>query len=217
MEKEDIKELKARTRKVVALLKRHYPDSKCSLNFKTAHQLLVATILSAQCTDERVNIVTRDLFKKYRNIKAFADADISMLEDDIRSTGFYKNKAKAIIKASKIIAAEFGGKIPQTLDRIVKLPGVGRKTGSVVLGTAFGKAEGIAVDTHVSRISQRLGLTPEKDPVKIEIDLMEIIPKKDWIIYSHLLIDHGRAVCKARKPGCSGCFLAKLCPSFDSF
>jgi len=217
MTKESKSNLKSRTIKIIKLLKKYYPDSKCSLTFNSAHQLLVATILSAQCTDERVNMVTPNLFKKYRSVKAFADADISELEDYIRSTGFFKNKARAIKNSALMIINDFSGRIPRSLDEIVKLPGVGRKTGSVVLGTAFEIAEGIVVDTHVSRISQRLELTGQKNPDKIEADLMKIIPYKDWVIYSHLMIDFGRSVCKARKPDCSGCFLSNFCPSKDKF
>jgi endonuclease III len=202
---------------IIRLLKKHYPDSKCTLNFKTPHQLLVATILSAQCTDERVNIVTKELFKKYRNIKGFAEADLSELEEAIHATGFFRNKGRSIKNSAEKLINDYKGKMPESLDEMVKLPGVGRKTGSVILGTAFNKAEGIVVDTHVSRISQRLGWSNNKDPVKIEKDLMEIIPKRDWIILSHLLIDFGRDICRARKPACEGCFLAKLCPSAGKY
>jgi len=217
MNTNEIKKIKPRARKIVAQLKKLYPDSGCSLTFRTPHQLLVATILSAQCTDERVNVVTRDLFKKYRSPKAFAGAGIDELENDIRSTGFFRNKAKAIKESARILSNDLGGRMPRTLDEMVKLPGVGRKTGSVVLGAAFGLAEGIVVDTHVTRLSRRLELTGENDPVKIERDLMLIIPKSDWIIYSHLLIDHGRAICKARKPACSECSVAVFCPSDGLF
>lgn len=206
---------KQRARKIVGLLKKNYPDSACTLNFKTTHQLLVATILSAQCTDERVNVVTKDLFKKYKKPLDFAKAPIKQLEGDIRSTGFFRNKAKSIKNSSQKIVDEFKGKVPNKIEELVKLPGVGRKTATVILGTAFGKAEGITVDTHVSRLSQRLEFTSEKTPEKIEKDLMVLIPKKDWILFSHLLIDHGRSVCKARNPECERCFLNKLCPSAD--
>lgn len=203
-----------RARKAVALLKKEYPNSACTLNFKTAHQLLVATILSAQCTDERVNIVTKYLFKKYRKPLDYASAPIKELEEDIRSTGFFRNKAKSIKNSSQTIVEIFRGKVPDKMEELVKLPGVGRKTATVILGTAFGKAEGVTVDTHVARLSRRLGFTHEKTPEKIEKDLMVLIPKKDWIIFSHLLIDHGRSVCKARKPECERCFLVKLCPFY---
>lgn len=217
MKHEEIKKIKSRAKKIIARLKKTYPDSGCSLVFRTPHQLLVSTILSAQCTDERVNMVTKDLFKKYSSPKAFANADLKELEDDIRPTGFFHNKAKAIKESARILANDLNGEMPRTLDELVKLPGVGRKTGSVVLGAAFGLAEGVVVDTHVMRLSRRMGFTAEKDPVKIERDLIEVIPKTDWIIYSHLLIDHGRAVCKARKPACLECQIADLCPSNGLF
>ncbi|UCD17794.1 MAG: endonuclease III [Candidatus Zixiibacteriota bacterium] len=217
MKVSDNKQNKLHAREVIALLKKAYPDSTCSLEFETPHQLLVATILSAQCTDERVNIVTKNLFEKYRNPDAFAEAEIGELENDIRSTGFFRNKARAIKESARVITNDFGGKVPRTLDELTRLPGVGRKTGSVVLGTGFGRAEGIVVDTHVARISRRLRFTDEKSPLKIEKDLMAIIPPEYWIVYSHMLIDHGRAVCKARKPDCDSCPLAKLCPSAGHF
>jgi endonuclease-3 len=214
--KETAADRKIRAKKIITLLKKTYPDSKCSLTYRTPHQLLVATILSAQCTDERVNMVTPGLFDKYRNIEDFAGADIKELEDDIRSTGFYHNKAKAIKNSAGIILNHHGGQMPRTLEEMVELPGVGRKTGSAVLGEAFGIAEGIVVDTHVKRISNKLGFTAQSDPVKIERDLMEIIPHADRIKFTHLLIDHGRAVCKARRPECNRCPLAKLCPSAET-
>lgn len=204
-------------KKIVALLKKAYPGADCSLDFKTPHQLLVSTILSAQCTDERVNIVTKDLFKKYKKPHDYADADIHELEEDIRSTGFFRNKAKSIKESAIVIDNHYNGKIPETMEELIKLPGVGRKTASVILGTAFKKAEGVVVDTHVIRLSRRLGLTENKDAVKIEKDLMQLLPKSDWIIFSHLMISHGRAVCKARKPDCGSCVLAGLCPSAGSF
>lgn len=210
---ESIKAKKERTGKIVRLLKKEYPDAKCSLDFKTPHQLLVSTILSAQSTDQRVNMVTPELFKKYKSPKNFADADMKELEQDIKSTGFFRNKAKAIKNSARIIVEQHGGKVPDKMEQLVKLPGVGRKTASVVLGTAYHKAEGVVVDTHVNRLSNRLGLTGEKNPDKIERDLMKILPEEDWIVFSHLMIDHGRAVCKARKPDCDNCVLFKLCPS----
>lgn len=213
MPRETLKDKLARAKKIVALLKQHYPDSKCSLDFRTPHQLLVATILSAQCTDDRVNKVTPALFARYTTVKAFADADQPELEQAIYTTGFYVNKARAIKKSAQELVARHGGEVPRTLDELVKLSGVGRKTASVILGAGFGLAEGVVVDTHVSRISRLLGLTKQKDPVKIERDLMVAIPREDWIVYSHMLIDHGRAVCVARRPKCGECFLAKLCPS----
>ena len=208
-----IKDIKKRAAKIVQLLKAEYPDSRCSLTYKSVHQLLVATVLSAQTTDEAVNKVTPGLFKKYRSVKDFAAADITELEDDIRSIGLYRNKAKAIKESAIMILHEFGGKVPDSLDEIIKLPGVGRKSGSVVLGTWYGKAEGIVVDTHVKRIARLLGLTREKDPNKVEQDLMKVISRKDWIIFTHLMIDHGRAVCIARRPKCEICALKRQCPS----
>lgn len=174
---------------------------------------MVATILSAQCTDERVNSVTPKLFQKYSSVEAFAEANLNELARDIFTTGFHNSKAKSIRNSARMILEQYEGKVPATLDELVKLPGVGRKTASVVLGNAFGIAEGIVVDTHVGRISRLLGLTKEKDPTRIENDLMEIIPHKDWIDFSHMLILHGRAICVARRPDCGCCFLKKLCPS----
>ena len=205
--------LTGRAAQVVKLLKKQYPHAKCSLNFRTVHQLMVATILSAQCTDERVNMVTADLFKKYRSLKDFAEADLAVLGQDIYSTGFHNSKAKSIKNSARQLLENHNGRIPKKLDDLIKLSGVGRKTGSVILGVGFDLAEGVVVDTHVGRISRLLGFTSEKDPVKVEKDLMGIIAREDWIIYSHLMIDHGRATCKARKPDCAGCVLSKLCPS----
>ena len=213
MARESLPARKARTRKIIRLLKRHYPDSKCSLDFKTTHQLMVATILSAQCTDERVNRVTPALFGKYRSVRSFARADLKELEKDVYSTGFYVNKAKAIRNSARDLVELYGGQVPRKLDELVRLPGVGRKTGSVILGAGFGIAEGIVVDTHVGRVSRLLGLTAETQALKVENDLMKIVPKNDWIGYSHLLIDHGRAICIARRPKCADCFLARQCPS----
>ncbi|MEE9442236.1 MAG: endonuclease III [candidate division Zixibacteria bacterium] len=208
-----IKDARRRAKKIVELLKAEYPDSGCSLKFKTAHQLLVSTILSAQTTDEQVNKITPGLFKKYKSIKDFASADITQLENDIKSIGLYRHKAKSIKNSAAAILHDFGGTVPDTLDEIIKLPGVGRKTGSVILGAWYGKAEGIVVDTHVKRIANLLGLTENKDPYRIELDLMRLIAKKDWIILTHLLIDHGRAVCVARRPRCEACTLRPQCPS----
>ncbi len=212
MPQENLTAKKIRAKKCIRLLKKFYPDACCSLQYKTVHQLMVATILSAQCTDERVNAVTPGLFKKYRSIKAFANANPEELKIDIFSTGFHNNKTKSIIASAKQIIEKFNGKIPKTLNELTSLTGLGRKSGSVVLGEGFGLAEGIVVDTHVGRISRLLGFTQEKEPIKIEKDLMALIPKKDWIIYSHLLIYHGRNLCKARKPDCPNCFLIKFCP-----
>ena len=203
--------------KIIRALKKAYPDAACSLQFKTPHQLLVATILSAQCTDERVNAVTPALFEKYKSPAAFARADIKELENDIRSTGFFRNKAKAIRESSRMIIGLFRGRMPRRMEDLVELPGVGRKTASVILGTAFGKAEGIVVDTHVARLTKRLGLTTENDPVKIENDLIILIPRKEWIIFSHLMIFHGRSICKARRPECHRCVTANYCPSAKLF
>ncbi len=208
-----IRDTKKRAAKIIELLKKVYPDSRSSLNYKTAHQLLVATILSAQTTDGQVNKITPGLFKKYRSIKDFAAADLTELADDINSIGLHRSKAKAIKLSSAMILHEFGGKTPDTLDEITRLPGVGRKSGSVVLGSWFGKAEGIAVDTHVKRISRLLGLTNQKDAGKIEQDLMKVINKRDWIIFTHLIINHGRAVCIARRPKCRICILSRQCAS----
>jgi len=202
-----------RAGEIVARLKREYPDAGCTLDFKTVHQLMVATILSAQCTDERVNVVTKDLFKKYRTIEDYAEADIDELKRDIFTTGFHNNKAKSIKLSAQQLLERHNGKIPRTLDELVKLAGVGRKTASCVLGAGFGLAEGVVVDTHVARISKLLRLTSQKDPVRIERDLMKVIPQADWIVFAHLLIAHGRAVCIARRPKCGECVLNALCPS----
>lgn len=195
---------------ILKVLDELYPDAHCSLDYAEPLQLLVATILSAQCTDERVNMVTPGLFKKYPTAKAYAEAPISELELDIKSTGFYHNKAKAIKAAGKAILENFGGRIPPDLDALVSLPGVGRKTANVVLGNAF-DIPGIVVDTHVGRVSARLGLTARKEPEKIERDLMAAIPKKRWTKFSHQLIQHGRRICIARKPKCSICPLRPYC------
>ena len=199
--------------KIIQLLKKEYPNSKCALHFKSTFQLLVATILSAQCTDKRVNLVTVDLFKRYPTSKILAKIKQGELEKAIRSTGFYRNKAKNILATARKIEEKFAGKVPKTMEELLTLPGVARKTANVILSVAYGKHEGITVDTHVRRLSQRLGLTTTQDPVKIEQDLMQIIPKKNWGSISLLLIDHGRAVCDAKKPRCHECCLAKLCPS----
>lgn len=213
MPRESLENKKKRTKEIVRRLKREYPDSKCSLDFENVHQLLVATILSAQCTDERVNMTTPALFERFKTVKDFAEADISEIEEYIKSTGFFRNKAKSIKNSAVKLLEEHGGKMPKDLETLVKLPGVGRKTGSVILGAGFGLAEGIVVDTHVTRISNLLKLTSHKDAVKIEKDLMKIVEKKDWIIFTHLLIDHGRAICIARRPKCAECAVSELCPS----
>jgi len=205
-------ELHARVRKILAALRRSRPEAKIELEFSTPLELLVATILSAQCTDVRTNLVTRSLFKKYRSASDYARASLPTLEQEIRSTGFFRNKAKALVALGKKLASDFAGQVPDTMEALVALPGVARKTANVVLGGAFGKAEGIVVDTHVQRVAQRLGLTRQKQPEKIERDLMAIFPRKSWIEASTQLVLHGRYVCIARLPKCSACPLTKLCP-----
>jgi endonuclease III len=211
--KETPDELKRRTREIIRSLKRAYPDAKCSLNHTNPFELLVATILSAQCTDERVNIVTADLFRKYRGPEDYLKVSPRELEKDIQSTGFFRNKTKSIQGASRVLTEEYDGQVPRTMDQLLELPGVARKTANVVLGNAFDIKVGIVVDTHVTRLSRRLALTREKDAQKIERDLVEIVPKKDWVIFSHLLIAHGRKICRARNPFCAECVVEKLCPS----
>ena len=208
-----IADVKRRAARIVELLKKAYPDSRCSLKYRSAHQLLVATILSAQTSDEAVNSVTPGLFARYRSVEDFAAADISRLEREIASLGLFRTKARSIKQSAMELLNRYGGIVPDRLDEIITLPGVGRKTGSVVLGTWFGKAEGIVVDTHVKRISRLLGLTAHADADKVEQDLMKIIPRKDWIILTHLMIDHGRAVCIAHRPNCEICVLRAQCPS----
>ena len=195
---------------ILHILDQTYPEAKCSLNFNNPLDLLVATVLSAQCTDERVNQVTKTLFDKYQNAADYANAALEELEDDIRSTGFFRNKAKSLKNCSAELVEEYQGEVPANLEQLVKLPGIGRKTANVILGTAF-NIPGIVVDTHVGRITRRIGLTQEKDPVKIEFDLMEIIPKARWTVFSHQLIQHGRKICNARKPKCSECPLLEHC------
>ncbi|HEX8456869.1 MAG TPA: endonuclease III [Pyrinomonadaceae bacterium] len=204
---------KKRAAKIIKGLKRAYPDARCSLNYSTPLELLIATILSAQCTDERVNLVTAELFSKYRSAVDYENAATAELERDIHSTGFFRNKAKAIQGACRMIREVYGGRMPETLEELTALPGVARKTANVVLGNAYGIASGVVVDTHVARVSVRLGLTTHEQPEKIERDLIELVPRTDWIIFPHLLIAHGRAVCKARTPLCAACPLEPLCPS----
>jgi len=216
MARESLSDKQARAVTVIALLKQRYPDAKCSLDFGNVHQLMVATILSAQCTDDRVNKVTPALFARYKSVAAFAKADKAELEQLIYTTGFYVNKAKSIIASANQLLVCHGGVVPRTLDELTKLAGVGRKTGSVILGVGYGLAEGIVVDTHVGRISRLLGFTAKNDPAKIEKELIQIIPRENWIEYSHLLIFHGRAICIARRPDCPSCPLTKLCPSATS-
>jgi endonuclease-3 len=212
MPRETAAEKVGRTQKIISALKRVYPDAHCELDHANPLQLLIATILSAQCTDKRVNMVTAGLFKKYRNANDFAGAAISILENDIRSTGFYKNKAKNIKACCAALVEKFGGEVPRTMDELHALAGVGRKTANVVLGNAFGINEGVVVDTHVNRLSNRLGLARGTDAVKIEQDLMKLVPKDDWALFSHLLIWHGRRRCDARKPDCAHCEIKNLCP-----
>jgi len=204
---------KARTEQLIKLLKRAHPDAHCALNHSNAFELLIATILSAQCTDERVNIVTADLFRKYRKPSDYLKVPETELQQDIRTTGFFRNKTRSIQGACKMLVEEFDGEVPKTMEELLQLPGVARKTANVVLGVAYGVAAGIVVDTHVTRVARRLGLTKQADAVKIENDLIALVPKKDWIIFSHLLIFHGRRICKARRPLCEECPLEKLCPS----
>jgi len=205
----------ARIKKILVILDKMYPGVTCALHHSSAWELLVATILSAQCTDKRVNMVTPGLFKKYPTIRDFANVSQDELAQDIKSTGFFNNKARSVIGAAKKILGDFGGEIPQDIDQLLTVPGAARKTANVVLGTAFGIASGVVVDTHVQRISHRLDLTKETEPVKIEKDLMKIIPKERWILFSHQIIHHGRALCVARNPKCAECMLNQLCYAKD--
>ena len=201
---------------IIRKLKKQYPDAKCSLDYRNPLELLVATILSAQCTDTRVNVVTKNLFPKYKSAGDYANADPDELSDMIKSTGFFRNKRKSLIGMGAALAERHEGRVPQTLDELTKIPGVGRKTANVVLGNAFNKNEGIVVDTHVSRISRRLRLTRKNDAAKIERDLMRIVSRNEWTLFPHLLIHHGRAICQARKPKCEICSVNMLCPSSDA-
>ena len=200
-------------RAITAELWRLYPDAKCSLDFSNPLELLVATQLSAQCTDERVNLVTHDLFQKYRSAEDYATVSQEELQKDIRSTGFYRNKAKNIRAACQLLITNYNGEVPRTMVDLLRLPGVARKTANVVLGNAFGIIEGFVVDTHIGRLARRFGWTNNEDPVKVEQDLMRLVPRQDWLDLSHLMIFHGRAICQARKPLCERCSLSKLCPS----
>jgi len=204
-----------RANDIVVRLKQMYPKAKCALDFTNAFELLIATILSAQSTDVRVNIVTKSLFRKYPSPQAFAGASQVEMERDVKQTGFFRNKAKAVIAASKVIVERHGGEVPKTMDELTALPGVGRKTANVVLSNAYKIAVGIVVDTHVTRVSARLGLTASDDAVKIEQDLMKLIPQKEWTNFSHRIIAHGRTICIARKPKCAQCGLNELCPSAE--
>jgi endonuclease III len=208
-------EQQRRVAQILRALDRAYPDATCALDHRNAFELLVATILSAQCTDERVNLVTRDLFRKYPGPRDFARLAPEVLEEDIRSTGFYRNKTKSILGACRMILDKFGGKVPDTMEELLQLPGVARKTANVVLGVIFGKAEGVVVDTHVFRLSHRLELTEAGTPEKIEADLMKLIPRDKWIAFSHKMIHHGRRVCQARKPLCGKCPVESVCRSED--
>ena len=208
---ESLEKRKERAAKIFAALAKAYPDSHCALTFKDAYQLSAATILSAQCTDKRVNMVTPELFRRWPNAAALAKAKQPDVEEVIRSTGFYRNKARSLIGFAARVTEEFGGKVPGDMESLRTLPGFGRKTANVILGNAYG-IPGITVDTHMGRLSRRMGLTAETDPVKVEFALMELLPGKDWTMFSHRMIDHGRAVCDARKPLCEQCSLEKLCP-----
>ncbi len=208
-----LNELKQKTRKIIRLLKREYPQAQCTLNHSNTFELLIATILSAQCTDERVNIVTADLFRKYRQPEDYLKVPDTELQEDVRTTGFFRNKTKSIQGASRMLLDKYNGRVPDTMDELLELPGVARKTANVVLGNAYGIPAGVVVDTHVSRLSQRLGLTQNTQPEKIELDLIGLVPRKDWIQFPHLLIAHGRKVCKARRPLCEVCVVEELCPS----
>ena len=203
--------------KIIKLLEKEHPDAKIALNYTNPLKLLVATILSAQCTDKRVNIVTKTLFKKYRKAEDYVNADLEELEEDIRPTGFYRNKARNIKKCCQILVDRFNSQVPKTMEEMLELPGVARKTANIVLSNAYGVIEGIAVDTHVRRVAKRLGLTEHEDPNKIEKDLMKMVPKTHWKGITDLLIFHGRRICVARKPKCGICVLNKLCPSAFTF
>jgi len=213
MPRESQRDRAARTREIIAGLKRAYPDAHCELSFSNPLQLLIATILSAQCTDRQVNIVTADLFEKYRTAQDFAQASPSQLESDIRRLGFFRNKAKNIRACCRVLVEQHGGAVPKSMAELTALGGVGRKTANVVLGNAFGINTGVVVDTHVARLSQRLGLSREQAPERIEQDLMKLVPPEQWTLFSHWLIWHGRRRCSARKPDCAGCEIAGLCPS----
>jgi endonuclease-3 len=206
-------ELRARTRKIIRALKKAYPDAKCSLNHSNPFELLIATILSAQCTDARVNLVTQDLFRKYRKPEDYLKVSEKELQRDIRTTGFFRNKTKSIQGTAKVLTEQYRGAVPETMKELLELPGVARKTANVVLGNAFGIESGVVVDTHVTRLSHRLALSTQKTAEKIEDDLSAIVPKKDWVMFPHLMIAHGRAICKARNPLCEECPIEKYCPS----
>jgi endonuclease-3 len=212
-----MKTAEERIGEIITIMRKAYPSSRTALRHENPFQILVATILSAQCTDEKVNQITPSLFQKYPTPADFASADKDELEAEIRPTGFFRNKAKSIINASKKIVEDFGGVVPDNMEDLISLPGVARKTANIVLSSAFNKAEGIAVDTHVKRLSYRLGLSQEKDPDKIEKDLMQIVPKKYWLEFNYMLVNHGRKICQARKPLCPQCVVKQLCPSAQDF
>lgn len=209
---EPLGDRRTRAREILTRLRDAYPDARCSLNFSTPLELLVATVLSAQCTDERVNLVTLGLFKKYRTAADYAATSQEALEQDIKSTGFYRNKARHLREAARVIVERFGGDVPRTMHELLALSGVARKTANVVLGNAYGIVEGVVVDTHVGRLAKRMGLTDHEDPAKAEQDLMAELPQSDWLDLSHIFIYHGRAVCQARRPLCEVCVVAEFCP-----
>jgi endonuclease III len=205
-----------RIQEMIQLLKKSYPRSRTALHFENPLQLLIATILSAQCTDKKVNEITPSLFEKYKSASDFSQADPRELEEEIRPTGFFRNKTKSIIEACKKIVSDFHGKIPDTMDELLTLPGVARKTANIVLSSGYNKAEGIAVDTHVKRLAGRLGLSSETNPDKIEKDLMRLVPREDWLDFNYILVNHGRAVCQAKKPDCEHCQVNHLCPYYQN-
>jgi endonuclease-3 len=213
MPRESLQDKQARTKKIIAGLRKAYPNAHCELNYSTPLELLVATILSAQCTDKRVNLVTHELFKKYRTARDYAEASLADLEQAIKTTGFFRNKAKNIQACCRKLVEKHGGEVPRTMDELTHLDGVGRKTANVVLGNAFDINEGLVVDTHVGRLSTRLGLTKETNPEKVEQDLMKLVPREQWTLFSHWLIWHGRRRCDARKPDCAHCEILALCPA----
>ncbi len=215
MQRESTTAKSSRVKKILAGLRKTYPDAHCELHHADSLELLVATILSAQCTDKRVNIVTQELFKKYRSAADYADASLAELEQTIKTTGFFRNKAKNILACCRKLVERHAGKVPRTMEELTHLDGVGRKTANVVLGNAFGINAGVVVDTHVARLSQRLGLTRQQSPEKIEQELMALVPQKQWTLFSHWLIWHGRRRCYARKPDCANCEIKKLCPRID--
>jgi endonuclease-3 len=206
-----------RIKPIIRLLRKRHPQARTALEFQNPLEILVATILAAQCTDERVNRITPGLFRKYPTAAALARADRGELEQEIRSAGFFRNKAKAIIGAARRIVEEYGGVVPDSMEKLVTLPGVARKTANIVLSAGYGKAEGIAVDTHAGRLSRRLGLSRQENPDKVERDLLSLVPREDWLDFNVLLVEHGRALCQSRKPKCPECFLRELCPSAGAF